>query len=68
MSNFQRFFQANFRSFQGHQDVTSQPVSFIVSAVGYTVPIPGDVAAPVSEFNTTYLEYTGSPGKAMIER
>lgn len=68
MKNFQRFFQANFRSFQGHQDVTSQPVSYIASAVGYTVPIPGDVAAPVSEFNTTYLEYTGSPGKSMIER
>ena len=68
MKNFQRFFQANFRSFQGHQDVTSQPISYIASAVGYNVPIPGDVAAPSSEFNTTYLEYTGSPGKAMIER
>ena len=68
MANFQRFFQANFRSFQGHQDVTSQPISYVMGAVGYNVPMPGDVAAPASEFNTTYLEYTGSPGKSMLER
>lgn len=68
MKNFQTFFQKNFRSFQGHQDVTSQPVSYIAGAVGYNIPLPGDVAAPGSEFNTTYLEYTGSPGKALIER
>jgi hypothetical protein len=68
MKSFQRFFQINFRSFQGHQDVTSQPITYTAGAVGYAVPLPGDVAAPGSEFNTTYLEYTGSPGKAMIER
>lgn len=67
MKHFKRFFQANFRSFDGHQDLTSQPVQYIAGAVGYNIPLPGDVAAPNSEFNTTYMEYTGSPGKAMLE-
>lgn len=68
MKHFKRFFQANFRSFNGHSDITSQPITYIAGAVGYQVPLPGDVAAPTSEFTTTYLEYTGSPGKGMIER
>lgn len=68
LKNFKRFFQGNLRSFEGHQDITSQPATYIAGAVGYNVPLPGDVAAPNSEFSTSYLEYTGSPGKAMIER
>lgn len=68
LRNFTRFFQTNFRSFSGHADVTSSPASYIAGAVGYNIPLPGDVAAPASEFTTSYLEYTGSPGKAMIEK
>lgn len=65
---FQRLSQLNFRSWDGYSEITASPLTVTTGATGATMNIPGDINNQNAEFSTSYLEYTRSPMRRMIEK